>query len=99
MVFNAAFERIDNEIDITLDEESAEINADFKEIQQVGGNTQYAAPDRAGVVKVGENLSINEDGVLSVETATEANPDNTKPITAAAVAVQVGNIEILLRTI
>ena len=37
--------------------------------------------------------------VLSVNTATEANKDNTLPITSAAVATQIGNIEILLSRI
>lgn len=37
--------------------------------------------------------------VLKVNTATEAEMDNTRPITSAAVATQIGNIEILLRTI
>ena len=39
------------------------------------------------------------DGVLSVNTAHEPDPDNTLPITAAAVAATVGNIEIILGTI
>ena len=45
-----------------------------------------------------ETLSL-KDGVLSVNTAKEPEPDNTLPITSAAVASTVGNIEILLKTI
>lgn len=45
-----------------------------------------------------ETLSF-ENNVLSVNTAHEPDPDNTLPITAAAVANTVGNIEILLKTI
>ena len=45
-----------------------------------------------------ETLTL-ENGVLSVNTADAAEPDNTLPITSAAVAAQVGNIEILLATI
>lgn len=45
-----------------------------------------------------ESLSL-KDGVLSVNTAKDIDSDNTLPITAAAVASTVGNIEILLRTI
>ena len=45
-----------------------------------------------------ETLSL-ENGVLSVNTAKEPDPDNTLPITSAAVAQTVGNIEILLQTI
>lgn len=46
-----------------------------------------------------ETLIMSEDGVLSVNTATEVDPDNTRPITSAAVHTTVGNIEILLSTI
>lgn len=40
-----------------------------------------------------------ENGVLRVNTADVAEEDNTRPITSAAVATQVGNIEALLKTI
>lgn len=55
-----------------------------------GGGTQYSA---------GENISISEDGKISVLTTDTAEVGNTKPITSAAVATQLGNIEILLNTI
>lgn len=45
-----------------------------------------------------ETLTL-QNGVLSVNTAKEPDPDNTLPITSAAVAQTVGNIEILLQTI
>lgn len=45
-----------------------------------------------------ETLSL-QGGVLSVNTANEPEEDNTLPITSAAVATTVGNIEILLQTI
>ena len=51
-----------------------------------------------GELTTDESLSY-EGGVLSVNTAEGADPDNTLPITAAAVASTVGNIEILLKTI
>lgn len=53
----------------------------------------------AGIVRVGENLKISADGVLSVDTATAVEEDNTRPVTSAAVQTTVGNIEILLKTI
>lgn len=55
--------------------------------------------DVAGIAKVGDNLTIDDAGRLSVDTADEVSGDNTKPITAAAVHTTVGNIEILLSTI
>ena len=39
------------------------------------------------------------NGVLGVNTAHEPDPDNTLPITSAAVAQTVGNIEVILKTI
>lgn len=56
----------------------------------------FASPDRAGIIKVGENLAISEDGVLSVITTDTAQQDNTKPITSAGVYTLAGNIEVLL---
>lgn len=53
----------------------------------------------AGIVRVGENLKISADGVLSVDTATAVEEDNTRPVTSAAVQTTVGNIEVLLKTI
>lgn len=45
-----------------------------------------------------ETLSL-KDGVLSVNVASSVEGDNTLPISSAAVATTVGNIEILLKTI
>ena len=44
-------------------------------------------------------LTLDENNVLSVNVASEPDPDNTLPISSAAVATNVGNIEILLQTI
>ena len=55
-----------------------------------------ATAERLGVIRVGSNLKITEDGVLSVVTTNEAERDNTKPITSAGVYTQLGNIEVLL---
>ena len=46
-----------------------------------------------------ETLTLSKHNVLSVNTAKEPDPDNTLPITSAAVANTVGNIEIILKTI
>ena len=47
---------------------------------------------------IGDGLKL-EGRTLSVDTATEVQQDNTKPITSAAVYTTVGNIEALLETI
>ncbi len=58
----------------------------------------FATKESSGVIKVGENLSI-EEGVLSVETTNNAEEDNTKPMTSAGVYIQLGNINALLEKI
>lgn len=49
--------------------------------------------------KPGDNLELDENGVLKVKVADKVEEDNTLPITSAAVHVHVGNIEALLETI
>lgn len=58
-----------------------------------------ATRTKLGGIKVGEDLEITPDGVLSVTKATEVELDNTHPITSAAVYAEVGNINALLATI
>lgn len=57
-----------------------------------------AAETGAAQFETDETLTM-ENGVLRVNTADEAQENNTLPITSAAVAIQIGNIEILLQTI
>ena len=63
------------------------------------GDVPIASETVAGIVRVGENLRISVDGTLSVDTAAAVEQDNTRPITAAAVYTEVGNINALLETI
>ena len=56
-------------------------------------------PIDTGVDFETDNSLILKDGILSVNTADAAEPDNTLPITSAAVASSIGNIEVLLSTI
>ena len=58
-----------------------------------------ATTSTLGGIIVGEDLQITEQGVLSVVKANAVEHDNTHPITAAAVYVEVGNINALLATI
>lgn len=51
-----------------------------------------------GGYAIGDGLKV-ENGKLSVDTATAAEQDNTKPITSGAVYTAVGNINALLATI
>lgn len=64
-----------------------------------GVDLHPATTTELGGIIVGDDLSITEEGVLSVIKATEVDEDNTHPITAAAVYTEVGNINALLATI
>lgn len=44
---------------------------------------------------IGSGLKV-EGNVLSVDTAQRVEEDNTRPVTSAAVYVEIGNIEALL---
>ena len=59
---------------------------------------------KTGAVQTGGSLSIGhglkwESGALCVDCADAVETDNTLPVTSAAVAVEVGNIAVLLGTI
>ena len=56
-------------------------------------------PDGGGMgYEIGSGLKVTGN-TLEVDTATDVEQDNTRPITSAAVYTTVGNIEILLGTI
>lgn len=52
-----------------------------------------------GVSFITDKTLTLKNGILSVNTADTVEEDNTLPVTSAAVATQVGNIEIILATI
>ena len=58
-----------------------------------------ATGEKLGGVKVGDNLTITDSGVLSVDIANDATKDDTRPITSAAVHMEIGNIDALLSII
>jgi hypothetical protein len=60
---------------------------------------ENAAGSGGGVYFETDETLILKDGILGVNTADEVEADNSLPITSAAVHVQVGNIEALLKTI
>lgn len=49
-----------------------------------------------GVIKVGENLKISEDGALSVDTSKTVAANDDKPVSGGAVYEMVGEIENVL---
>lgn len=72
-------------------------NAELREAIETAENLPDAGS--GGVSFTTDETLTLKDGILSVNTAKEPDPDNTLPITSAAVAQTVGNIEILLKTI
>ena len=54
---------------------------------------------RLQINSLDETLSLSPQGRLSVNTAKDAQQDNTLPITSAAVYAEIGNIDALLQTI
>lgn len=67
------------------------LSADLQVQHYAGGGTAY---------RIGHGLKLDQDtNTLSVDTADGVEQDNTLPVTSAAVAATVGNIEVLLGTI
>lgn len=65
-------------------------------------NIILATDDNGSVTETGlqtDESIILQNGRMSVNTANEVDGDNTLPISSAAVATIVGNIEVLLKTI
>ena len=65
---------------------------------RVVGPPGPAGPGGGESYEFGHGLK-KEGGTVSVDMASDENPDKTLPVSAAAVEAAVGNIEILLQTI
>lgn len=79
----------------------AVVNGKTLELTEAGEaeNIPIATTTTLGGVIVGDNLTVDENGRISVDTADAPEEDNTRPITSAAVQTSIGNIEVLLGTI
>lgn len=69
------------------------------ELTSGGASMLPATSEVLGGIKVGDGLKITQEGRLSVDAAGQAEQDNTRPITSAAVYAEIGNINSLLETI
>ena len=80
-----------NLADLTTEDKSSLVAA-INEVRRTGGGgTAYT---------IGHGLKLDaETNTLSVDMADKMEQDNTLPITSAAVYVEVGNINALLKTI
>lgn len=82
---------IGNLEDLTTADKSSLVAA-INEVHETGGGGGMN-------YRIGHGLKVTGGNTLEVDTAEEAEQDNTLPITSAAVYTTVGNIEILLETI
>lgn len=75
-------------------EDGEELANALKELEEKVNNLDISGVE----IETDDTLSF-VNGILSVNTADDAEADNTLPITSAAVHTQIGNIETLLKTI
>ena len=76
------------------------LEADIRGDVQIHAELGVTFSDGGGGINyiIGDGLKL--DGrTLSVDTANAVEKDNTKPVTSAAVHVQLGNVEALLKSI
>lgn len=67
---------------------------------KVEGTTLKLEAATGSGYRIGDGLRLDtETNTLSVDTADQVEQDNTRPVTSAAVATTVGNIEAILATI
>ena len=76
---------------ITIDENNV--------ISSKGGSGGSGSGEENYIKSTSEDFTVNNEGKLTLNKATSVEQDNTKPITAAAVYTEVGNINALLETI
>lgn len=80
---------------------SADIERLEEKIDEAGGNYTLnpATKEQLGGIKVGNNLEVTQEGVLSVATTTNAQEGNDTPISSDGVYKIIGNIDIILGSI
>lgn len=104
MQFRVSFSQTDQSFGAPFSDGSSSFGVSMGDKMEItqdssGYKLPAATAETLGGVKVGSNLTIDSRGVLSVDTADNAQEDNTRPITSAAVYTQIGNIEALLALI
>lgn len=63
------------------------------------GKQAVPVEPEGGSIAIDNHTLIEQGGVVKVNTANDAQQDNTLPITSAAVFAEIGNIDALLMTI
>ena len=87
-------------IDMDIAQTNREMALEVAEMVRISTPGGYILPKATeeilGGIRVGKNLTVDSNGVPSVDTAEGAAADDTRPITAAAVHMEIGNIDALL---
>lgn len=88
----------DKDLDATLTAkgkaaDAAAVGAQFDSLSE-----EITVLEKKALFTTDKSLTL-KDGVLSVNTTDNAEEDNTLPISSAGVHTQIGNIEVLLKTI
>ena len=95
-------------LDVNFSETQSIMDIDFGEIHEASMSDEaiekavkeYLAENPVKMFETDETLTLDPDtNILTVNRAHEVEEDNTLPITSAAVFVEVGNINTLLKTI
>lgn len=73
--------------------DAAAVGAQFDSLSE-----EITVLEKKALFTTDKSLTL-KDGVLSVNTTDNAEEDNTLPISSAGVHTQIGNIEVLLKTI
>ena len=79
---------------VQVDESGKRLDEKLEELEN-----DISGIGNAANIKLGHALVRDANNRISVDVANDAEEDNTRPITSAAVYTEIGNINILLQTI
>ena len=88
----------DKDLDATLTVEGKAADAAAVGERLSSISEEITVLEKKALFTTDKSLTL-KDGVLSVNTTDNAEEDNTLPISSAGVHTQIGNIEVLLKTI
>lgn len=102
----ATFEPQTNELNFDAPKSSSDGTKDYKKLEnkpsingvELVGNKTSEELNLQNKLTAGENIEITNNKI-NVLTSDKVEKDNTKPITSSAVYTEVGNINVLLKTI
>lgn len=97
MTIAVRFQESGQNIPVSFRESSQQTSVDFGSVQRLTAIADY--PEEGNIGDILMKTSMDANGVSWITPASNAEEDNTRPITAAAVYTEIGNINALLATI